>query len=61
MSTIGTQVSAADAQPGDIVWTSGHVSLYAGNGMVVEAQQSGVPVHYTEMWQNNPVFIRVTG
>ena len=61
MSTVGYQVSAAEAQPGDIVWTSGHVSLYAGNGMVVEAQQAGVPVHYTEMWQTNPVFIRVTG
>jgi cell wall-associated NlpC family hydrolase len=61
MSTVGYQVSAADAQPGDIVWTSGHVSLYAGNGMVVEAQQEGVPVQYTEMWQDNPVYIRVTG
>lgn len=61
MSTVGYQVSAAEAQPGDIVWTSGHVSLYAGDGMVVEAQQEGVPVHYTEMWQTNPVFIRVTG
>ena len=61
ISTIGYQVSAAEAQPGDIAWTPGHVSLYAGNGMVVEAQQQGVPVQYTEMWQNSPVFIRVTG
>jgi cell wall-associated NlpC family hydrolase len=61
LATVGYQVSAADAQPGDIVWTSGHVSLYAGDGMVVEAQQEGVPVQYTEMWQTNPVFIRVTG
>lgn len=61
MSSVGYQVSAADARPGDIVWTPGHVSLYAGDGMVVEAQQQGVPVHYTEMWQTNAVFIRVTG
>ncbi|MCF4121653.1 C40 family peptidase [Antribacter sp. KLBMP9083] len=57
----GTVVSAADARPGDLVWTSGHIALYAGNGMVVEAQQVGVPVQYTAMWQDNPVFIRVTG
>ena len=61
MSTIGYQVSAAAARPGDIVWTPGHVSLYAGGGMVVEAQQQGTPVQYGQMWQNSAVYIRVTG
>lgn len=53
----GTAV--ADPQPGDIVWTSGHVSLYAGNGMIVEAVQPGTPLRYTTMWQSNPTFVRV--
>ncbi|GAB3168531.1 hypothetical protein GCM10027059_31430 [Myceligenerans halotolerans] len=53
----GTVVS--DPQPGDIVWTSGHVSLYAGNGMIVEAVQPGTPLRYTTMWQSNPTFVRV--
>ncbi|RPF20470.1 C40 family peptidase [Myceligenerans xiligouense] len=53
----GTVVS--DPQPGDIVWTSGHVSLYAGNGMIVEAVQPGTPLRYTTMWQSDPTFVRV--
>jgi cell wall-associated NlpC family hydrolase len=53
----GTVVS--NPQPGDIVWTSGHVSMYAGNGMVVEAVQPGTPLRYTTMWQSNPTFVRV--
>ncbi|MBL0888011.1 C40 family peptidase [Myceligenerans indicum] len=53
----GTAVS--NPQPGDIVWTSGHVSLYAGNGMIVEAVQPGTPLRYTTMWQSNPTFVRV--
>jgi cell wall-associated NlpC family hydrolase len=46
-------------EPGDIVWTPGHVALYAGDGMIIEAWASGMPVRYTEMWQNSPTFIRV--
>ena len=38
----GTIVS--DPQPGDICWTPGHVAIYIGNGQMIEAQQTGVPV-----------------
>ena len=44
--------------PGDIVWTQGHVSLYAGDGMVVEAANYGTPVRYTAQWQDYAVYIR---
>ncbi|PHP53600.1 C40 family peptidase [Actinomyces ruminis] len=37
---IGTPISADEAQPGDILWWSGHVGLYAGNGMMVDATPS---------------------
>lgn len=34
---VGTRVSAADAQPGDLMWKPGHVGIYLGNGMMVHA------------------------
>lgn len=42
----GTPVSQAELRPGDVVITNGggHAALYIGNGQVVEAVTSGVPV-----------------
>jgi peptidoglycan DL-endopeptidase CwlO len=56
----GTVVS--DPQPGDLVWTPGHIAIYAGDGKVVEASRPlGWTVGYRDMWQSNPTYIRVTG
>ena len=55
----GTPVSASDARPGDLIWTPGHIAIYAGNGMVVEAVSYSTPLSYRTMWQSNPTFIRV--
>jgi cell wall-associated NlpC family hydrolase len=39
-------------QPGDLVFAGdlSHVAMYAGGGMIVEAEHTGVPVHVVPMW-----------
>ena len=56
---LGSGYQVTYPEPGDIVWTPGHVALYAGDGMIIEAWAAGMPVRYTEMWQSSPTFIRV--
>ena len=39
--THGIQVTAEDAQPGDLMWHYGHVGIYAGDGMILHAPSPG--------------------
>ena len=55
----GTVVSAADAQPGDLIWTPGHIAIYAGDGMQIDAPRPGKTIQFRSIWQSNPTFIRV--
>ncbi len=57
---IGTQVSAEDAQPGDLIVSSGHVGIYAGDGMEIDAPRGGKTIQFREIWQRSYVFVRVS-
>jgi cell wall-associated NlpC family hydrolase len=53
-STMGTQVSRAELQPGDLVFfytPISHVGLYIGEGMMVHARTYGSPVAVTSVDQ----------
>lgn len=57
----GTVVSRADAKPGDLIWTPGHISIYAGGNQQVDSPVPGKTIQLRSIWQSNPTFIRVTG
>ena len=52
----GRPVPMGQQQPGDIAWTWGHVGLYIGNGMMIEAQQPGTNVMISSVRAD--VFVR---
>ena len=42
-----TPISIGELQPGDVLWTSGHIGIYVGNGEMVHAPQPGDVVKLT--------------
>lgn len=56
---MGTRVSRAEAKPGDLIWTPGHISIYAGGNQQIDAPRPGKTIQYRTIWQSNPVFIRI--
>lgn len=51
-ASAGKQVAISDLQPGDVVvYYSGasHVAIYAGNGQIIDALNSGTPVGYRSL------------
>ena len=56
---VGTVVSRADALPGDLILTSGHVAIYAGGDLEIDAPKPGGSVQFHAIWQTSPKFIRI--
>jgi cell wall-associated NlpC family hydrolase len=46
MSAATSLLPISEAQPGDILWRSGHVGLYIGGGTYIHAPQTGDVVRY---------------
>jgi cell wall-associated NlpC family hydrolase len=55
----GTVISRADAQPGDLIWSPGHISIYAGGNEQIDSPRPGKTIQFRAIWQSSPVFIRV--
>lgn len=57
----GTVVPRDQARPGDVIWSPGHVAIYLGGDQQVEAsRQGGWDVAVRPIWQQDPVFLRLT-
>lgn len=55
----GRVVSRSNARPGDLIWTPGHVAIFIGNGMQIDAGKPSTGVVKRQIWQSNPTFVRI--
>lgn len=61
--SLGTIVSASEAEPGDICIYSGHVAIYIGNGLAVHGGWNSYTTVVYSVYCNSgsPTYVRVTG
>lgn len=56
---VGTVIPRDQAQPGDLIWSPGHIAIYAGGNSQIDSPKPGSSVQFRNIWQSNPTFIRV--
>lgn len=50
LSVMGQAITREQLQPNDLIFHPGHVQIYSGNGMVIEAPTAGIPVREVPIW-----------
>lgn len=56
---MGKRISKSEARPGDLVYYPGHVGIYAGNGMILDAGNSRKDTSLRKMWKANWSYHRI--
>ncbi|ROS76476.1 C40 family peptidase [Cellulomonas sp. PhB143] len=56
----GKRVSKSHARAGDLIWSPGHVAIYAGGNTMIDAPRPGKTIQFRQIWQSNPTFVRVS-
>ena len=54
---MATDPTATEAKPGDLIWAPGHIAIYAGSNLQIDAQPA-TGVQFRPIYQTNPVFLR---
>jgi cell wall-associated NlpC family hydrolase len=56
---MGTRISVADAVPGDLVVSDGHIGFYAGNNKILHASRPGTPLRIGPIYADNWWIVRI--